>query len=61
MRVVVGDMTEVVAEVPVSEMTGYATDLRAITNGRGSFDFEFDHYEETPRNLYDKIIEDAKE
>ncbi len=56
-----GDMTEVVAEVPVSEMTGYATDLRAITNGRGSFDFEVDHYEETPRNLYDKIIADAKE
>jgi len=56
-----GDMTEVVAEVPVSEMTSYATDLRAITNGRGSFDFEFDHYEETPRNLYDKIIADAKE
>ncbi len=56
-----GDITEVVAEVPVSEMTGYATDLRAITNGRGSFDFEVDHYEETPRNLYDKIIADAKE
>ena len=55
------DMTEVVAEVPVAEMTGYATDLRAITNGRGVFDFEVDHYEETPRNLYDKIIEDAKE
>ncbi len=56
-----GDLTEVVAEVPVSEMTGYATDLRAITNGRGSFDYEVDHYEETPRNLYDKIIADAKE
>ncbi len=56
-----GDITEVVAEVPVSEMTTYATDLRAITNGRGSFDFEFDHYEETPRNLYDKIIADAKQ
>lgn len=56
-----GDATEVVAEVPVSEMTGYATDLRAITNGRGSFDFEFDHYEEAPRNIYDKIIADAKE
>ena len=55
------DITEVVAEVPVSEMAGYATDLRAITNGRGSFDFEQDHYEETPRNLYDKIIADAKE
>lgn len=55
-----GDITEVVAEVPVSEMTTYATDLRAITNGRGSFGFEFDHYEETPRNLYDKIIANAK-
>lgn len=60
MNPVGADITEVVAEVPESEMTGYATDLRAITNGRGSFDFEFDHYEETPRMLYDKIIEEAK-
>lgn len=55
-----GDLSEVLAAVPESEMAGYATDLRAITGGRGSFSFESDHYEEVPRNLYDKIIADAK-
>lgn len=56
-----GDLSEVLAAVPEAEMTSYATDLRAITGGRGSFSFAFDHYEEVPRNLYDKIIADAKE
>lgn len=55
-----GDLSEVLASVPVSEMTDYATDLRAITGGRGSFEFASDHYEEVPRMLYDAIIADAK-
>ena len=56
-----GELSEVLASVPVSEMTDYATDLRAITGGRGSFAFAADHYEEVPRMLYDAIIAAAKE
>ncbi len=57
----VGDgETEIEALIPCSEMTKYATDLRAMTNGRGSFTFKLDHYEEVPPHLVDKIKEDAK-
>ena len=56
-----GGETEIEALIPSSEMTKYATDLRAITNGRGSFTFEIDHYEEVPAHLVEKIKADAKE
>ena len=46
------------AEVPLSEMFGYSTDLRAITSGRGTFNMEFSHYAEVPRNIAEKIIGD---
>ena len=54
-----GGETEIEALIPSSEMTKYATDLRAITNGRGSFTFEIDHYEEVPAHLVEKIKADA--
>lgn len=44
------------ALVPLSELFGYATDLRSLTQGRGTFDMVFDHYEEVPRNVAEKII-----
>ena len=44
------------AEVPLSEMFGYATDLRSSTQGRGSFSMEFSHYAEVPKNIAEKII-----
>ena len=44
------------AEVPLSEMFGYATDLRSSTQGRGSFSMEFSHYSEVPKNIAEKII-----
>ncbi len=44
------------ATVPLSELFGYATDLRSLTQGRGTFDMVFDHYEEVPRNVAEKII-----
>ncbi len=56
-----GGETEIEALIPSSEMTKYATDLRAITNGRGSFTFEIDHYEEVPAHLVEKIKAEAKE
>ena len=52
--------TIIEALVPCSEMTKYATDLRAMTNGRGSFTFAADHYEEVPPHLVDKIKESAE-
>ena len=44
------------AYVPLSEMFGYATDLRSMTTGRGNYQMWFDHYEKLPRNLADEII-----
>ncbi len=44
------------AFVPLSEMFGYTTDLRSRTQGRGMFTMQFDHYEEVPRNVAEKII-----
>ncbi|MBQ2770527.1 MAG: elongation factor G [Clostridia bacterium] len=52
--------TEVVAEAPLSEMFKYATDLRSMTQARGSFKKEFVRYEDVPGNLAQKIIENAK-
>ena len=48
------------AEVPMGEMSGYAIDLRSITQGRGSFTFDFVRYEEAPAAVQTKIIEEAK-
>ena len=44
------------AFVPLSEMFGYATDLRSKTQGRGMFTMIFDHYEEVPKNIADKQL-----
>lgn len=52
--------TEIVAEAPLSEMFKYATDLRSMTQARGSFKSEFIRYEDVPSNLAQKIIEQAK-
>ena len=48
------------SQVPLSEMFGYATTLRSITQGRASFTMEFDHYEEVPANVALAIIEGRK-
>ena len=49
---------EIKAEIPLSEMFGYATDLRSRTQGRGQYTMTFDHYAEVPRNVAEKIIGD---
>lgn len=46
--------------VPLSEMFGYATDLRSRTQGRGVYSMEFDHYDEVPKNIADTIIAKVK-
>ena len=43
------------AYVPLSEMFGYATDLRSRSQGRGLFSMQFDHYEEVPRSIAEKV------
>ncbi|MBO5925161.1 MAG: elongation factor G [Clostridia bacterium] len=49
------------ADVPLSEMFGYATALRSRTQGRGNFSMHFSHYAEVPKNISDKIsLENAK-
>ena len=48
------------AEVPMSEMVKYATDLRSMTQARGSFSLEFVRYEELPASMAQKVIEQAK-
>ena len=45
------------AKIPLAEMFGYATALRSLTEGRGTFTMEFDHYEEVPKNIAQEIIE----
>jgi elongation factor G len=51
-----GNAQVVNSHVPLAEMFGYATDLRGMTQGRGNFVMEFDHYAELPRNLADELV-----
>jgi len=51
---------EVAAEVPMAEMFKYATDLRSMTQARGTFTSEFLRYDDVPGNIAAKIIEEAK-
>jgi elongation factor G len=55
-----GGMQIVEAEVPMAEMGGYAIDLRSMTQGRGSFTYEFVRYDEAPSIVQQKVIEEAK-
>ncbi|MBU1119017.1 elongation factor G [Patescibacteria group bacterium] len=52
-----GQMKVVKCMVPLASMFGYATSLRSMTQGRGSYIMEFDHYEEVPKNVAKEIIE----
>ena len=49
-------MQAVRAMVPLAEMFGYATDLRSMTQGRGTFTMEFDHYDEVPPDVLERIL-----
>ena len=51
-----GNAVKLSVMVPLSEMFGYATNLRSNTQGRGNFVMTFDHYEEVPRNIAEEII-----
>jgi elongation factor G len=53
----VGNAQVIKASVPLSEMFGYATDLRSMTQGRAQFHMEFDRYEEVPQSIASEIID----
>jgi elongation factor G len=53
-------MQQVVAEIPQSEMSRYATDLRSMTQARGFFTMTFERYEDVPAEVAKKIVESAK-
>lgn len=55
-----GGMSVIEAEVPLAEVQRYASDLRSITQGRGVFELEFDHYGEVPHQTAQKVIEQHK-
>jgi len=56
----VDGLQQLVAEAPQAEMFKYATDLRSMTQARGSFSMSFERYEEVPANVAQKIIESSK-
>ncbi len=55
-----GGVTAITSQVPLSEMFGYATDLRSATQGRATFTMEFDHYAQISQSLQEKIASGAR-
>ena len=51
-----GNALRIKAMVPLSEMFGYVTNLRSNTQGRGTYQMKFDHYEEVPKNITEEIV-----
>jgi len=54
-----GDTQSIRAQVPMAEVLNYAADLRSMTSGRGNFVMEFDHYDDVPDHIAQKIIAEA--
>jgi elongation factor G len=52
-----GDMQVISAHVPLAEMSNYATELRSLAQGRGSFTISLDHYDDVPGHIAEKVIE----
>ena len=53
-------MQEVVAEVPMAEMSDFSTAMRSITQGTAVFTLDFERYEDVPANIAQKVIEESK-
>ena len=52
--------TTIEAEIPLAEVQRYAQDLRSLSQGRGTYEVEFDHYDQVPPNVEQKVIEETK-
>ena len=62
MNPITGNKQEIEADIPISELYGYSTDLRSMTGGSGEFAYEFNRYEQAPSDVQQKVIEEnAKE
>jgi elongation factor G len=62
MNPIVGGKQEIVADIPMSELFGYSTDLRSMTGGIGDFSYAFSRYEQAPSDVQQKVMEEnAKE
>jgi len=57
---VAGNAVTITANVPLSEMFGYATDMRSATQGRATYTMEFSHYEKAPKSVEEEIVAKAK-
>ena len=57
---VAGAAVTITANVPLSEMFGYATDMRSATQGRATYTMEFDHYEKAPKSVEEEIVAKAQ-
>ncbi|MBC5803019.1 MAG: elongation factor G [Candidatus Eremiobacteraeota bacterium] len=57
---VTGGAITITANVPLSEMFGYATDMRSATQGRATYTMEFSHYEKAPKSVEDEIVAKAQ-
>jgi elongation factor G len=57
---VAGGAQVILANVPLSEMFGYATDMRSVTQGRATYTMEFSHYEKAPKNVTEEIVAKAQ-
>jgi elongation factor G len=56
----VGNVTKIIAEVPLAETFGYSTDLRSMTQGQGTFTMELAKYRPVPANIQTEIIAERK-
>ena len=56
-----GSVRNIHGQIPLGEAFGYATALRSMTSGRGSFSLEFDHYDKLPDSLAEQVIKERKE
>ena len=57
---VAGGALTITAQVPLSEMFGYATDMRSATQGRATYTMEFSHYQKAPKSVQDEIVAKAQ-
>ena len=58
---IIEQVSVIKAEVPLAETFGYATDLRSLTQGQGTFTMELATYRQVPSNIQEEIIEEKKQ